>query len=138
MLDILAGIRRGDVVGFQETERLHKSGRVMPVLTTVSPVRNSAGKVIGASAITRDISGQKQAEAERQQLIERLLAASKQVQALSGLLPICPSCKRVRDDNGYWQQVEAYLAQHSEITFSHSICPACAEEPNQKMETADE
>jgi PAS domain S-box-containing protein len=138
MLDILAGIRRGDVVEFRETERLHKSGRVIPVLTTVSPVRNNTGKVVGASAITRDISRQKQADFERQQLIERLLAASKQVQALSGLLPICASCKRVRDDKGYWQQVEAYLSQHSEITFSHSICPACAEEYEHQIEMSDD
>ena len=128
MLDILSGIRRGDIVGFQETERLHKNGRVFPVLATVSPIRNSAGKVIGASTITRDITRQKQAEFERQQLIERLTHAAKEVRVLSGLLPICANCKRIRDDQGYWQQVEAYLSKHSELKFSHSICPACAVE----------
>jgi len=128
MLDSLASIRRGDVVGPVETERLHKSGRIIPVSATVSPVRNTAGKIIGASPITRDISKQKQAEFERQQLIDRLLAASKEVHKLSGLLPICASCKRIRDDKGYWLQVESYLAEHSEVTFSHSICPACAQE----------
>ena len=127
MLDILSSIRRGDTVGFQETERLHKNGRVIHVSSTVSPVKNNAGKVIGASAITRDITRQKQAEFERQQLIERLTSAAKEVRMLSGLLPICASCKRVRDDKGYWQQVEAYLSKYSELKFSHSICPACAE-----------
>ena len=93
-----------------------------------------AGPTVGASSITRDVSRQKQADYERQQLIQSLLAAAKQVQALTGLLPICTSCKRIRDDKGYWQQVEAYITQHSSITFSHSICPACAEEYERKFE----
>jgi PAS domain S-box-containing protein len=127
MLDMQAGIRRGDVFGEAETERLHKSGRIIPVAVTVSPVKNSVGEIIGASSITRDISRQKQAEYERQQLIESLMAASKQVGTLAGLLPICASCKRIRDDQGYWQHLEAYISQHSEVTFSPGICPACAE-----------
>lgn len=137
MQDIQAGIRRGDIFGEMETERLHKSGRILPVAVTVSPVKNPAGEVIGASSITRDISRQKQAEYERQQLIESLMAASKEVQALSGLLPICASCKRVRDDKGYWQQVEAYISQHSRITFSHSICPNCQEACERDIELKD-
>jgi hypothetical protein len=49
-----------------------------------------------------------------------------QVRVLRGLLPICASCKKVRDDHGYWQQIEAYIADHSEAAFSHGICPECA------------
>jgi len=135
MLDILAGVRRGDVVGVQETERLHKSGRIIPVTVTVSPVRNTAGEIIGASAIARDISQQKQAEFERQQLIQSLSEAVKHVRTLTGLLPICATCKRIRDDRGYWQQVETYLSQHSEITFTHGICPECAGEYERRFET---
>ena len=44
---------------------------------------------------------------------------------LTGLLPICASCKKIRNDDGYWQQVESYLSQHTEVEFSHSICPPC-------------
>jgi PAS domain S-box-containing protein len=134
MQDIQAGVRRGDIFGEMETERLHKSGKIIPVTVTVSPVKSTLGEIIGASSITRDVSRQKQADYERQQLIQSLLAAAKQVQALTGLLPICTSCKRIRDDKGYWQQVEAYITQHSSITFSHSICPACAEEYERKFE----
>jgi len=134
MSEILACVRRGEVVAERETERRHKDGGVIPVAVTVSPVRNNAGEIIGASSIARDISRQKQAEAERQQLLESLLAASKQVKTLTGLLPICATCKRVRDDAGYWQQVEAYLSKHSDLTFSHSICPACAEEYERQFE----
>ncbi|MGA2244558.1 MAG: PAS domain S-box protein [Verrucomicrobiota bacterium] len=77
MIDILAGIRRGNTVGIRETERLHKNGQVIPVAVTVSPIRDAEGKIIGASSIARDISQQKQAELERQELIERLAAAVK-------------------------------------------------------------
>ena len=58
------------------------------------------------------------------------------VKLLSGLLAICSYCKKVRDDNNYWQQVEAYVGQHSEAEFSHSICPGCYEtivKPELKM-----
>jgi hypothetical protein len=48
------------------------------------------------------------------------------VRILSGLLPICASCKRIRDDQGYWSQIEHYLGQHTEAEFSHGICPECA------------
>ncbi|MGO9569112.1 MAG: response regulator, partial [Desulfomonilaceae bacterium] len=49
-----------------------------------------------------------------------------QVKQLSGFLPICASCKKIRDDQGYWRQVEEYIREHSEAEFSHSICPECA------------
>ncbi|NTW49571.1 MAG: hypothetical protein HGB19_07585 [Chlorobiales bacterium] len=53
--------------------------------------------------------------------------ALNDVKVLSGLLPICSACKKVRDDGGYWHQVEAYVQQHSEAQFSHGICPECVE-----------
>ena len=52
--------------------------------------------------------------------------ALSKVKALSGMLPICASCKKIRDDKGYWQQIETYLSDHSEAEFSHGICPGCA------------
>jgi AmiR/NasT family two-component response regulator len=55
-----------------------------------------------------------------------LLDALAQVRTLSGLLPICASCKKIRDDQGYWHQVEVYIRDHSEARFSHGICPDCA------------
>lgn len=61
------------------------------------------------------------------QHIAELEDALKRVKQLSGLLPICSYCKRVRDDSNYWQQVESYVMHHSEAQFSHSICPSCYE-----------
>lgn len=52
--------------------------------------------------------------------------ALSKVKLLGGLLPICASCKKIRDDKGYWQQIEAYIRDHSEAEFSHGICPECA------------
>jgi hypothetical protein len=67
----------------------------------------------------------KQAEEERERLIVQLKKALSDVKALSGLLPICASCKRIRDDKGYWNQIESYIKDHSEAEFSHGICPDC-------------
>ena len=66
------------------------------------------------------------AEKDREKLIEQLERALDEVKRLSGLLPICASCKRIRDDQGGWRQIEDYIAEHSEADFSHGICPQCA------------
>src|SRR5262249_13946630 len=69
-----------------------------------------------------------QNQLEREQHLNRELAAAlATVKKLSGLLPICASCKNIRNDHGYWEQIEAYIQEHSEAEFTHSICPACAE-----------
>ena len=57
---------------------------------------------------------------------EELRHSKEEVKRLSGLLPICSSCKKIRDDDGYWQEIEAYLHAHSDTQFSHGICPGCA------------
>jgi hypothetical protein len=58
---------------------------------------------------------------------EELSTALGNVKQLSGLLPICASCKKIRDDGGYWNQLEQYISDHSEVGFSHGICPDCVE-----------
>lgn len=66
------------------------------------------------------------AERERIRLIEELRGALAHVKTLSGLLPICASCKKIRDDKGYWSRIEEYVSEHTDTTFSHGICPDCA------------
>jgi hypothetical protein len=68
----------------------------------------------------------KRAQDERERLIAELRGALAQVKTLNGLLPICASCKKIRDDQGYWNQLEDYISSHSSATFSHGICPGCA------------
>lgn len=74
---------------------------------------------------SRNIDEKTKAEKEREQVIEELKAALTQVKKLSGLLPICSICKKIRDDKGYWNRIEKYLEEHSEAMLTHSLCPAC-------------
>lgn len=76
-------------------------------------------------ASLRDITERKWAELERSKLILELEESLAQVKMLSGLLPICASCKKIRNDQGYWQQVEVYISENSDAEFSHGICPDC-------------
>lgn len=66
-------------------------------------------------------------EREREKLILELQEALAEVKTLSGLLPICASCKKIRDDTGYWSQIEVYIGAHSDAEFSHGLCPGCME-----------
>ncbi len=69
----------------------------------------------------------KKARETRDRLIGELREALDKVRVLSGLLPICSYCKKIRDDQGYWSRVEEYITEHSDVTFSHGICPDCME-----------
>ena len=79
-------------------------------------------------ALVHEIEQRKKAEAEQRRLILELKAAAAEVKQLSGLLPICSNCKKIRDDDGYWSQVEEYIGKHSDARFSHGICPNCMRE----------
>ena len=67
----------------------------------------------------------KQAAEERERLVAELQKALSEVKTLRGYIPICASCKKIRDDKGYWNQVESYIERHTEAEFSHGICPDC-------------
>ena len=84
------------------------------------------GKIIGSRDIVRNITERKKAEQEKEALIADLQKALDEITTLKGILPFCSFCKKVRDDKGYWEQVDIYISNHSEANFSHSICPACA------------
>ena len=78
---------------------------------------------------------------EHEDLLEEkanLEKALKQIKTLHGLLPMCASCKKIRDDSGYWKQIEAYLHEHSDAKFSHGICPDCAKELYPDIEIYDD
>ena len=67
----------------------------------------------------------RKAEQEKERLIEKLQVALAEVRRLSGLLPICAHCKKIRNDEGYWTQLERYISEHSDVRFTHGICPDC-------------
>ncbi|MCG8619883.1 MAG: PAS domain-containing protein [Desulfobacterales bacterium] len=95
------------------------------VLVTVDPVRDTAGKICGAVHIARDITQRILIQNERERLVTDLKKALSRIKTLSGLLPICASCKKIRDDKGYWNLLESYIESHSHACFSHSLCPDC-------------
>ena len=78
-------------------------------------------------SIIHDITDRKIAEAERERLIVELKEALAEVKTLRGFIPICASCKKIRDDAGYWQQIEKYIQDRSDAQFSHGLCPECKE-----------
>ena len=86
--------------------------------------------------LQQEISERKRIEEEREKLIKDLQEALASVKQLSGLLPICSSCKRARDDKGYWNQIEVYIRDHSETEFTHGICPECFKKlyPDESLE----
>jgi PAS domain S-box-containing protein len=85
-------------------------------------------RVVRIDAAAQDITEQRQAREERERLIQELQDALSKVKTLKSLLPICASCKKIRDDKGYWTAVESYIRKHAGVEFSHGICPDCARE----------
>jgi hypothetical protein len=75
------------------------------------------------SRLSEELDNSRQA---LEKLNRELQAALDEIQELSGLLPICSACKKIRDDTGYWNQIEHYITEHAKVRFSHSICPDCA------------
>ncbi len=75
-----------------------------------------------------NITGRKQAEQERERLIRELREATAEVTTLQGIIPICSHCHKIRDDRDIWNRLEAYIQEHSQACFSHSICPDCLRE----------
>lgn len=87
----------------------------------------------------RDITARKAAAEERERLVGELKAALAEVRTLREILPICSYCKRIRDDDSYWQTVESYISRHTRTRFSHGICPSCyAKEVEPQLEAMDD
>jgi hypothetical protein len=76
--------------------------------------------------LKQEVEVRKNTEQEMERLIHKLEEALAHVKTLSGLLPICAGCKKIRDDKGYWSQIETYISQHSSASFTHGLCPDCA------------
>ena len=72
-----------------------------------------------------DITEAKELEAEKDRAIRELEGASREIKRLQGILPICSSCKKIRNDEGAWEKMEVYIRERSEVEFSHGICPDC-------------
>lgn len=98
------------------------------VLISVDPIQDDTGNIVKAVHILRDITASIDIQLETEQLIVELQKAREKVDTLSGLIPICSICKKIRDDKGYWNQLEEYIRMHANVDFSHGICPDCVKE----------
>lgn len=103
-----------------------KSGQERTVLLSAAAIRDAKGSLLHSISIQRDITERKQVDRERDSLVSELQKALSEVKTLSGLLPICAACKKIRDDKGYWNQIESYIKERSDAEFTHSLCPDCA------------
>ena len=118
---------RGETPSYRNEHRLRcKDGSykwiVARGLVIEWDTKNNPVRMVGTHT---DISIRKIAELENKQLLQELNEALDQVKKLSGILPICMNCKKIRDDQGYWQQVEVYVHDHTDAQFSHGLCPEC-------------
>jgi PAS domain S-box-containing protein len=123
----LKAVATGELVTLSNhTLLISKNYREIPIADTVAPIKDDHGNIAGAVLVFQDVSERRQAEANREQLIAELKEALDTIQVLTGIIPICASCKRIRDEEGDWQSIELYIRNHSTVEFSHGICPDCA------------
>jgi two-component system sensor histidine kinase/response regulator len=109
-----------------ESAHIRRNGTIMPVEINARIIDYDGRKAV--FSIVRDITDRKLAEQEREKLIAQLQKALADIKTLHGILPICASCKKIRDDQGAWHQVEAYIRDHTDAEFSHGLCADCAKQ----------
>ena len=114
-LEYIEKIQSGKIIESYETQRISKKGKLLDIWLTVTPLKDDSGNIDSIATTERDIT----------HLKNELREKEKEVKILRGFLPICASCKEIRDDQGYWHKVESYIRDHSEAEFTHSICPKC-------------
>jgi PAS domain S-box-containing protein len=100
-----------------------KQGEIRETLWSADTIMYKEQTVV--LSLFYDITERRQAEKERTRLISELQKALSDVKMLSGMIPICSSCKKIRDDKGFWNQIESYIESHSSAEFSHGMCPEC-------------
>jgi len=132
---------KGEVPDAAEYQILKKNSDTFPATFKIGVTRKE-GEPVGFKVVVFDITEfkqvrerlvteieqHKQVEKERKKLIKELKEALANIKTLSGLLPICSHCKKIRDDKGYWNKIEGYIQKHSTAQFSHGICPECSDE----------
>ena len=108
---------------YSDKDILNRAKGTLPFGYLIKPFKDRELRAAIEIALYKD-----RTEKEKARLIRKLSDALEKIKVLSGLIPICSQCKKIRDDKGYWKQVDTYVQQHSEATFSHSICPDCTDE----------
>ena len=119
--DIIEGKNRASI----EINTRRSDGQIVPYDAKAAPIKKN-DTIVAVQIILRNISIRKQMEVELVEERNKLKEALAKIKILSGLLPICSHCKKIRDDKGYWNKIELYIQKHSDAEFSHGICPECA------------
>ena len=114
-----------NLIPFEWEGRLNIGGEILWIHFESLPRPVANGEVLW-TGIFYDITERKKREEDMKELISKLQKAIEEIKILRGILPICSNCKKIRDDKGYWNQIESYIRDHSEAVFSHGICPECA------------
>lgn len=114
------------------------SGQLRDVIFYKSVYTKTDGTTQGLIGAVLDVTELRKANQEREELISRLEKALEDIKHLSGIVPICSHCKSIRDDKGYWNRVESYLALHPDAGLSHGICPDCARKHYPDLKIHDE
>lgn len=122
---LLRDLEREKAVSSWRIPARNKNGDPLELETSSRILEGPAGKFLGIEGVLRDVTERVKSEAERDLLLAQLQEAAANIRTLSGLLPICAGCKKIRDDQGSWSQIETYIRSHSEAQFTHGLCPDC-------------
>jgi PAS domain S-box-containing protein len=126
-------VMRGETSLNEEIEIEGFDGLRKIILNSALPVCDSEQQILAAIGVSQDITARKKAEREREKLIAKLRESLANIRTLKGLLPVCAWCKKIRDDQGYWNQLESYITSHFEVGITHGICPECAEKLSHEL-----
>jgi PAS domain S-box-containing protein len=121
--DMLAGRESSPI----EHRIYHKDGSTRWVQNTIVRRYNANNELHAYDGLVRDITVRKMIEQEKEELIAKLQQSLKEIKTLRGILPLCSYCKKIRDYQGYWEQVDVYITLHSDADISHGVCPECME-----------
>jgi len=116
---------RGGLGGYRQEFLCHDQNGKAVWFQEDARIKQIEPKKYHLFGVSMDITDRKQAEEQRERLLHELQEALAQVKQLRGMLPICAGCKKIRDDSGYWQQIESYIHAHADVEFSHGLCPDC-------------
>jgi PAS domain S-box-containing protein len=124
--ELATSLFKNEISAYRVEKRyFHKDGSIVWAHLTATAIRDASGKPLFGLAMIEDISARWLLNQDREKLIVQLKAALANVKTLSGLLPMCAWCKRIRDDQGSWSDVEHYVRRQTDADFTHGICPDC-------------
>ena len=135
----LESLFQGKIDSYRMEKRyIRKDGNDIWVDLSVSKIRDNNGDTKASIGMVSDITARKHAEEALLQERNKLQKALSEIKTLRGILPICSHCKKIRNDEGYWDQIESYIRDHSEAEFSHGICQECADKYYPDMDLFNE